>query len=167
MITLFYLTLVCLTHIYLNFFYPILFYLAFLSLTLFHLGRLVPFFVVSTLLVPYYRLPAICIYPKIQCQAIVLTLKAGDSTLLRGGVRTDVSDTVPYQILGDSYYRRSGTVEPGVWRRNFPGVLAYKFGWSELLQVHTARTNSTSQHPSAKCRRTLTSQQVNRASTPG
>ena len=22
----------------------------------------------------------------------------------------------------------------GVWRRNFPGVLAYKFWWSELLQ---------------------------------
>ena len=101
MITLFYLTLVCLTHIYLNFFYPILFYLAFLSLTLFHLGRLVPFFVVSTLLVPYYRLPAICIYPKIQCQAIVLTLKAGDSTLFnkktcypRGVAPTDVSKTV-------------------------------------------------------------------------
>ena len=33
------------------------------------------------------------------------------------------------------------TVEPGVWRRNFPGVLAYKFWWSELLQGHTAGTN--------------------------
>ena len=43
-----------------------------------------------------------------------------------------------YPLVSISYIR---TVEPGVWRRNFPGVLAYKFWWSELLRGHTAGTN--------------------------
>ena len=33
------------------------------------------------------------------------------------------------------------TVEPGVWRRNFPWVLAYKFWYGELLQGHAAGNN--------------------------
>lgn len=60
-ITLFYLVLVYLTHIYLTFFYPTLFYLTFLSFALLKLCRSVPFFIVSTLLVSYYRLPVACI----------------------------------------------------------------------------------------------------------
>ncbi len=80
-ITLFSLALVYLTHISLKFFYPTFFYLDFLFFTLFYLGYLVTLFIRSKLLVPYYLWQAICIWPKIYSPAIVLTLKADDSTL--------------------------------------------------------------------------------------
>ena len=48
--------------------------------------------------------------------------------------------TLLLQIIGFSY-NWEGAVEPGVWRRNFAGVLAYKFWWSELLQGPTAVGN--------------------------